>query len=68
VRRPTCVRSDHVSHAASSEATPVKIMMMVCTSIVDRHLPSLPRPRNSGKYTEDYVGSRPNGRDAIAAW
>ena len=58
---------DYESHPASSEAIPATMMMMVCTSIADHHLLSLPRPGNSGKYTGDYVGSRLSGRAAIPA-
>jgi hypothetical protein len=57
----------YYSHVASSEASPTKRVMMVCTSIGTVTSRPCPRPGNCGKYTEDCVGSRPSGRDAISA-
>jgi hypothetical protein len=59
--------SDYTSHAASSEARPMKIVMNVWTSIADRHPLSLPRSGNSFTYTGCCIGSGPCGRDAIPA-
>jgi hypothetical protein len=58
--------SDYHSHPASAERS-ARMMGMPCGSIVSRHLPSLPRPRQLRQIHWGYVGSRPNGRDAIPA-